>query len=75
MRGRVATVGLAFFSEVDAMLTFASTLLVGVLAGFAMEKTWGSGLVRWSRIQRMRVRVARRQGVSPLRAWFGHPED
>jgi hypothetical protein len=63
------------FSEVDAMLTFVSTLLVGALAGFAMEKTWGSGLVRWSRIQRMRVRVARRQGVSPLRAWFDHPED
>ncbi len=57
------------------MLTFVSTLLVGAFAGFAMEKTWGSGLVRWSRIQRMRMRVARRQGVSPLRVWFGPPED
>ena len=57
------------------MLTFVSTLLVGAFAGFVMEKTWGSSLVRWSRIQRMRVRVARRQGVSPLRVWFGPPED
>lgn len=57
------------------MLTFVSTLLVGAMAGFAMEKTWGAGLVRWSRIQRMRMRVARRQGLSPWRAWFGNQED
>lgn len=57
------------------MLTFVSTLLVGAMAGFAMEKTWGAGLVRWSRIQRMRMRVARRQGLSPWRAWFGNWED
>ena len=58
------------FHEVDAMLTFVGTLLVGAVAGFAMEKTWGSGLVRWSRIQRMRMRAARRQGINPWRAWF-----
>lgn len=52
------------------MLTFVSTLLVGAFAGFVMEKTWGSSLVRWSRIQRMRMRVARRQGASPWRTWF-----
>ena len=52
------------------MLTFVSTLLVGAFAGFVMEKTWGSSLVRWSRMQRMRARVARRQGVSPWRVWF-----
>ena len=56
-------------------LTFVATLLVGAVAGFAMEKTWGSGLVRWSRIQRMRMRVARRQGLSPLSVWFGDQED
>ncbi|HEX6898853.1 MAG TPA: hypothetical protein VF789_04035 [Thermoanaerobaculia bacterium] len=53
------------------MLTFVGTLLVGAVAGFAMEQQWGANLMRWSRMQRMRVRVARRQGVSPLRAWFG----
>lgn len=52
------------------MLTFVGTLLVGAVAGFAMEQQWGANLMRWSRMQRMRVRVARRQGVSPLRAWF-----
>jgi hypothetical protein len=51
-------------------LTFVATLLVGAVAGFAMEKTWGSGLVRWSRIQRMRMRVARRNGLSPWSSWF-----
>lgn len=57
------------------MLTFVSTLMVGAVAGFAMEQQWGSRLLRWSRAQRMRMRVARRQGVSPWRAWFGQPED
>lgn len=53
------------------MLTFVGTLLVGAVAGFAMEQQWGANLLRWSRMQRMRLRVARRQGASPLRAWFG----
>jgi hypothetical protein len=66
---------LFLFDEVEAMLTFVGTLLVGAVAGFLMEKTWGSSLVRWSRMQRMRVRVARRQGISPWRAWFGPQED
>lgn len=57
------------------MLTFVGTLLAGAVAGFVMEKTWGSSLVRWSRMQRMRVRVARRQGLSPWRVWFGNQED
>jgi hypothetical protein len=52
------------------MVMFVSTLLVGAVAGFAMEQQWGPNLVRWSRTQRMRVRVARRQGASPWRAWF-----
>ena len=56
--------------EVDAMLTFVSTLLVGAVAGFAMEQQWGSGLVRRSRMYRMRARVLRRQGVRGWRAWF-----
>lgn len=53
------------------MLTFVGTLLVGAVAGFAMEQQWGRNLMRWGRMQRMRARVARRQGASPLRAWFG----
>jgi len=57
------------------MLTFVTTLLVGAVAGFAMEQQWGSSLLRWSRAQRMRMRVARRQGLSPWRIWFGDRED
>ena len=57
------------------MLTFVSTLMVGAVAGFAMEQQWGSNLLRWSRTQRMRVRVARRQGISLWQAWFDQPED
>jgi hypothetical protein len=56
------------------MLTFVSTLLVGAVAGFAMEQQWGSSLVRWSRMQRMRARVLRRQGVRGWRAWFERGE-
>jgi hypothetical protein len=52
------------------MLMFVSTLMVGAVAGFAMEQQWGMNLVRWGRMQRMRARVARRQGTSPWRAWF-----
>ena len=52
------------------MLTFVGTLLVGAVAGFAMEQQWGANLKRWGRMQRMRARVLRRQGVNPLRAWF-----
>lgn len=53
------------------MLTFVGTLVAGAVAGFLMEKQWGAQLVRWSRTHRMRVRVLRRQGVPPLRAWLG----
>ncbi len=52
------------------MLMFVSTLLAGAVAGFAMEQQWGMSLLRWSRTQRMRARLARRQGASPWRAWF-----
>ena len=52
------------------MMMFVTTLAVGAVAGFMMEKQFGAGLVRWSRMQRMRARVLRRQGVSPWRAWF-----
>ena len=52
------------------MAMFVVTLVVGAVAGFAMEQQWGSNLMRWSRMQRMRARVARRQGASPWRAWF-----
>jgi hypothetical protein len=56
------------------MLTFVSTLLVGAVTGFVMEKQWGTNLLRWSRVRRMRMRVLRRQGLKPWRFWFG-PED
>jgi hypothetical protein len=52
------------------MLTFVGTLLAGAVVGFVMEQQWGSNLLRWSRMYRMRMRVLRRQGVSPWRAWF-----
>jgi hypothetical protein len=49
---------------------FVSTLVVGAVAGFMVEQQWGMNLVRWSRMQRMRARIARRQGESPWRGWF-----
>lgn len=52
------------------MLTFVSTLLAGAVAGFVMEKQWGQNLVRWSRVNRMKMRVLRRRGENPWRAWF-----
>jgi hypothetical protein len=52
------------------MAMFVSTLVVGAVAGFAMEQQWGANLMRWGRMQRMRARVARRQGASPWRAWL-----
>jgi hypothetical protein len=67
-------VGIGFY-EVEAMLTFVSTLLVGAVTGFVMEKQWGSNLLRWSRVRRMRMRVLRRQGDNPWRAWFDDLED
>jgi hypothetical protein len=56
------------------MVMFVGTLVVGAGAGFALEQQWGLNLMRWSRMQRMRVRVARRQGASPWRAWFADAE-
>ena len=52
------------------MVMFVCTLAAGAAAGFFMEQQLGSNLVRWGRMQRMRARVLRRQGVSPWRAWF-----
>ena len=52
------------------MMMFVTTLAVGAVAGFMMEKQFGINLVRWGRMQRMRARVMRRQGVSPWRSWF-----
>lgn len=51
------------------MVTFMSTLLIGAVVGFMLEQQTGENLVRWSRIQRMRMRVLRRQGESPWNAW------
>jgi hypothetical protein len=56
------------------MVTFVSTLVVGAVAGFVMEQQWGTNLVRAVRRHQMRARVLRRQGVSPLRAWFDDQE-
>jgi len=46
------------------MGTFVGTLMIGAVAGFVMEQQWGGGLVRWSRMRRMRMRALRRQGRS-----------
>jgi len=51
------------------MVTFAGTLLMGAFAGWMLEHSFGSQLVRWSRQKRMQMRVLRRQGEIPLRAW------
>ncbi len=52
------------------MVIFVGTLLIGAVAGWAMEQQWGAQLVRWSRQSRMRMRVLRRRGENPLRALF-----
>ncbi len=52
------------------MVIFVTMLLIGAAAGWAMEQQWGSQLVRWSRMNRMKMRVLRRQGENPWRAWF-----
>ncbi len=51
------------------MVTFVGTLLIGAVAGWTLEQNLGKNLLRWGRQKRMRMRVLRRQGVSPLRAW------
>jgi hypothetical protein len=51
------------------MVTFVGTLLIGAAAGWMLEQNVGKNLLRWSRHKRMQMRVLRRQGVSPLRAW------
>ncbi|HEX9945891.1 MAG TPA: hypothetical protein VGG03_28115 [Thermoanaerobaculia bacterium] len=35
-----------------------------------IEQQWGRQLQRWSRMHKMRMRVLRRQGVNPWRAWL-----
>jgi hypothetical protein len=49
--------------------TFVGTLMIGAVAGWMLEQQFGRGLVRWYRQQRMRLRVARRLGVSPFEVW------
>ena len=56
------------------MVTFVCTLLVGAVAGWTLEKSIGKELLRWSRQKKMQMRVLRRQGVSPLRAWRSDEE-
>jgi polyferredoxin len=51
------------------MVTFLGTLMVGAVAGWMLEQNVGQQILRWSRNKRMKMRVLRRQGVSPLRAW------
>lgn len=53
------------------MITFIGTLMIGAVAGFVLEKQVGAPLLRWSRIQRMRMRVLRRQGENPWLFWKG----
>ena len=51
------------------MMTFLGVLMCGAVAGFLMEQQWGPNVLRWARQHRMRMRVLRRQGINPLRAW------
>ncbi len=51
------------------MVTFVGTLLIGAVAGWTLEKNVGKQILSWSRQKRMQMRVLRRKGVSPLRAW------
>jgi hypothetical protein len=53
------------------MVTFIATLMIGAVAGFVLEKQVGAPLLRWSRVQRMRMRVLRRQGENPWMFWKG----
>jgi len=52
------------------MVTFIGVLMIGAVTGFMMEQQWGTHLGRWTRQRRMRMRVLRRMGVNPLRAWL-----
>jgi len=52
------------------MVTFVGMLMFGAVTGFMMEQQWGAHLLRWARQHRMRMRVLRRRGVNPLRAWL-----
>jgi hypothetical protein len=51
------------------MVTFVGTLVIGAVAGWMLEQNVGQQLLRRVRQKRMQMRVLRRQGVSPLRAW------
>jgi hypothetical protein len=53
------------------MVTFIGVLMLGAVSGFMMEQQWGANLLRWTRQRSMQMRVLRRRGVNPLRAWLG----
>lgn len=42
------------------LVTFVSTLLVGAVGGWMIEQEVGPQLVRWTRVQRMKMRLQRR---------------
>ncbi|HYO11699.1 MAG TPA: hypothetical protein VE685_00715 [Thermoanaerobaculia bacterium] len=52
-----------------------STLLVGAVAGWMAEQQVGPNLLRWARQRRMQMRVLRRQGDNPWKAWSDHDEE
>lgn len=56
------------------MVTFVGTLVVGAVAGWMLEQNLGTQILRRVRQKRMQMRVLRRQGVSPLRAWRSDEE-
>jgi hypothetical protein len=51
------------------MVTFIGTLMIGAVAGWMLEQNVGKQVLRWSRQKKMKMRVLRRRGDSPLRAW------
>lgn len=56
------------------MVTFVGTLVIGAVAGWMLEQNVGQQILRRVRQKRMQMRVLRRLGMSPLRAWRSDEE-
>ena len=51
------------------MVTFVGTLLIGAVAGWMFEQSFGKQLLQWGRLKRMQMRAIRRAGGNPLDVW------
>lgn len=54
---------------------FMSTLVVGAVAGWVAEQQVGPNLLRWARQRRMQMRVLRRRGDNPRKAWSDQDDE